>query len=116
MQAMSGLVTTSPLLLPLARVLMWGQDMANRGKDLSDGIITAEALISFNCFDQLARITARLLLIAGEQDTFLSPLILDQTVSGVPFATLVMYKRRGHFGVFLDKHFSQDILAFLAQS
>lgn len=115
MQAMTGLVTTAPLLLPLARALMWMQDMDNRGKDLSDGIVTAEALAEFNCFDRLAEVVAPLLLIAGERDPFLSPSIIQQTVTGAPNARLKMYQRRGHIGVFLGQRFSQDVAAFLAQ-
>jgi pimeloyl-ACP methyl ester carboxylesterase len=115
MQAMTGLVMTSPLLRPWARALMWVQDMDNRGKDMSDGIVTAEALVSFSCLDQLAEVVAPLLLIAGERDPFLSESIIRQTVAGAPFARLVVYPRRGHFGVFMDKRFSQDVAAFLAR-
>lgn len=113
--ALTGFVTTSPLLRPLARVVMWAQDRNNRGKDLSDGIVTAEALAEFNCLDQMAEAGAPLLLIAGERDPFLSLLIIQQTVASAPNSRLNVYKRRGHFGVFMDKRFSQDVAAFFSQ-
>jgi pimeloyl-ACP methyl ester carboxylesterase len=113
MQPMAGVVTSSPPLRPLAFLVMALQDLALRGKDLADGIETAEALFKFDCLDRLPRVAASTLVIAGERDPFLSSSILERTVAAIPRARLEVYPRRGHAGATLDRRFAREVTAFL---
>ncbi|WP_437872605.1 alpha/beta fold hydrolase [Sorangium sp. So ce363] len=116
MQAMTIVLTTSPWWRPLARVALFLlNDLPDRGKDLSDGIATCQALMRFDCADRLRDIRAPMLLILGERDGFVSPAIREATIRGVAGSRLAVYERRGHAGILRDKRFARDVGAFFGR-
>ena len=82
-------------------------------KDPTDLVVTVEAEDKFNFRDQLARITAPTLVIAGDQDPFYTPELFRETAAGIPNARLILYPGMGHPAT--GKEFGRDLLAFLRE-
>lgn len=82
--------------------------------DPSDLVITILAEDQFSYREQLARIAAPILIIAGERDPFYSPALLEETAAGIPDARLILYPGMGHPAS--GKRFKQDVLAFLREA
>ena len=81
--------------------------------DPSDLVITVLAEDQFSFQQQLARIAAPTLVIAGDRDPFYTPALLRETAAGIPNARLVLYPSMGHPAS--GKQFKQDVLAFLRE-
>lgn len=81
--------------------------------DPTDLIVTILAEDQFAFQDQLARITAPTLVIAGERDPFYTPALLRETAAGIPNARLILYPGMGHPAS--GRQFRQDVLAFLRE-
>jgi pimeloyl-ACP methyl ester carboxylesterase len=79
--------------------------------DPSDLLVTIQAEDQFNFKDQLAEITVTTLLIAGDQDSFYTPDLFQETAAGIPNARLILYEGVGHPAS--GKQFQQDVLEFL---
>ena len=79
--------------------------------DPSDLIVTLLAEDQFAFRDQLARITAPTLVIAGDRDPFYTPALFRETAAGIPNARLCLYEKMGHPAG--GKQFRRDVLAFL---
>ena len=81
--------------------------------DPSDLVITILAEDQFSFREQLARITAPTLVIAGDRDPFYTPALFRETAAGIPNARLILYSGMGHPAS--GKQFKQDVLAFLRE-
>jgi pimeloyl-ACP methyl ester carboxylesterase len=81
--------------------------------DPSDLVIIVLAEDQFPFQDQLARITAPSLVIAGDRDPFYTPALFQETAAGIPNAQLILYPGMGHPAS--GKQFRQDVLAFLRE-
>ena len=79
--------------------------------DPSDLLVTIQAEDQFNFKDQLAEITVTTLVIAGDQDSFYTPDLIQETAAGIPNARLILYEGVGHPAS--GKQFRQDVLEFL---
>jgi pimeloyl-ACP methyl ester carboxylesterase len=82
--------------------------------DPSDLVTTILAEDQFSFQQQLARIAAPTLVIAGERDPFYSPTLLEETAAGIPGARLILYPGMGHPAA--GKRFKKDVLAFLREA
>jgi pimeloyl-ACP methyl ester carboxylesterase len=82
--------------------------------DPSDLVITILAEDQFSYCEQLARVAAPTLVIAGERDPFYSPALFQETAAGIPNARLILYPGMGHPAS--GKQFKQDVLAFLREA
>jgi pimeloyl-ACP methyl ester carboxylesterase len=82
--------------------------------DPSDLVITVEAEDQFSYREQLARIAAPTLVIAGDRDPFYTPALLRETAAGIPNARLILYPGMGHPAS--GRQFTQDVLAFLREA
>ena len=74
-------------------------------------MITILAEDQFNYREQLARIAAPTLVIAGDRDPFYTPALFRETAAGIPNARLILYPGIGHPAS--GRQFKQDVLAFL---
>jgi len=81
--------------------------------DPSDLVITILAEDQFSFQQQLARIAAPTLVIAGDRDPFYTPALLRETAAGIPNAQLILYPGMGHPAA--GRQFRQDLLAFLRE-
>lgn len=81
--------------------------------DPSDLVITILAEDQFNYREQLARIAAPTLVIAGDRDPFYTPALFRETAAGIPNARLILYPGIGHPAS--GRQFKQDVLAFLRE-
>jgi pimeloyl-ACP methyl ester carboxylesterase len=79
--------------------------------DPSDLIVTLLAEDQFSFQQQLARIAAPTLVIAGDRDPFYTPALFRETAAGIPNARLCLYEKMGHPAG--GKQFRRDVLAFL---
>ena len=101
---------------PLARAQTWiASPLLSFSKpaDPSDLVITILAEDQFSYREQLARIAAPTLVIAGDRDPFYTPALLRETAAGIPDARLILYPGMGHPAS--GKRFKQDVLAFLGE-
>ena len=81
--------------------------------DPSDLVITILAEEQFSFQQQLARIAAPTLVIAGDCDPFYTPAIFRETAASIPNARLILYPGMGHPAS--GKQFKQDVLTFLSE-
>jgi pimeloyl-ACP methyl ester carboxylesterase len=81
--------------------------------DPSDLVITILAEDQFSFQQQLARIAAPTLVIAGDRDPFYTPALFRETAAGIPNARLILYPGMGHPA--LGKQFKQYVLTFLRE-
>jgi pimeloyl-ACP methyl ester carboxylesterase len=81
--------------------------------DPSDLVITILAEDQFSFQQQLARIAAPTLVIAGDRDPFYTPALFRETAAGIPNARLCLYEKMGHPAG--GKQFRRDVLAFLRE-
>ena len=81
--------------------------------DPSDLVITVLAEDQFSFQEELARIAAPTLVIAGDCDPFYTPALFRETAAGIPDARLILYPGMGHPAS--GKQFKQDVLAFLRE-
>ncbi|ASL09476.1 hypothetical protein MYCOZU1_02866 [Mycobacterium intracellulare subsp. chimaera] len=70
--------------------------------------------MKFDCGDELHTIAASQLIIVGERDPFVSKAIAEETVARIPQASLKVYPRRGHVGIFFGRRFADDATRFLS--
>jgi pimeloyl-ACP methyl ester carboxylesterase len=101
---------------PLARAQTWIASLLlsfSKPADPSDLVITILAEDQFSYREQLARIAAPTLVVAGERDPFYSPTLLEETAAGIPDARLIVYPGMGHPAA--GRQFKQDVLAFLRE-
>lgn len=78
-----------------------------------DVVVEAEAEISFDSRTVLPTITAPVLLIAGDQDLYFPPEIVEETARLIPDCTLRIYEGKGHLGAIGNRPFTHDILDFV---
>lgn len=76
-------------------------------------MITILAEDQFSFQEELARIAAPTLVIAGERDPFYSPALFEETAAGIPNAQLILYPGMGHPAS--GRQFKQDVLVFLRE-
>lgn len=81
--------------------------------DPADLVITVLAEDRFSFREELARIVAPTLVVAGERDPFYTPALFRETAAGIPNARLVLYPNMGHPAA--GKQFARDVLAFLRE-
>lgn len=81
--------------------------------DPSDLIVTLLAEDQFSFQQQLPRIAAPTLVIAGDRDPFYTPALFRETAAGIPNARLCLYEKMGHPAG--GKQFRHDVLAFLRE-
>jgi pimeloyl-ACP methyl ester carboxylesterase len=97
-----------------ARVQAWLASTilsTSKPADPSDLVITILAEDQFRFQQQLARIAAPTLVIAGDRDPFYTPALFRETAAGIPNARLCLYEKMGHPAG--GKQFRRDVLAFL---
>ena len=101
---------------PLARLLAGLASAllsSSKPADPSDLVITVLAEDRFSFREELPRIAAPTLVIAGDRDPFYTPALFRETAAGIPDARLILYPRMGHPAS--GKRFKQDVLAFLRE-
>jgi pimeloyl-ACP methyl ester carboxylesterase len=79
--------------------------------DSSDLVVTVMAEDQHHFEDELHRIQAPVLVVAGSQDPFYTEELFQQTAEGIPGAKIILYPKMGHPAQ--GKQFQKDILAFL---
>lgn len=85
-----------------------------KGSFRQDVLIEAEAELAHHADDSLRRINSPILVVCGRDDFAFSVADVKEMVSLIPTATLKVYDQ-GHSTVFLDKHFVEDVRAFVAK-
>ncbi|WP_413450697.1 alpha/beta fold hydrolase [Georgenia phoenicis] len=80
-----------------------------------DLLVEADAERSFDASEVLGRITAPVLLLAGEEDRFFSLETVRETAAGITDCTLVTYPGRGHVGTVSSDDVPHDVLVWLEQ-
>lgn len=81
-----------------------------------DGAVEGSALVRFDGHDVLPRITAPLLLAAGDEDVLFPAATIEETARLVPGSTLVWYRGKGHMRAVSDKRIARDVLDFVGAS
>jgi pimeloyl-ACP methyl ester carboxylesterase len=81
--------------------------------DPMDLVVTIEAEDKFNFKDQLTKITAPTLVVAGNQDPFYTVDLFRETADGIPNSRLILYEGMGHPAS--GKQFRRDVLMFLRE-
>ncbi len=76
-----------------------------------DLLVEGKAEVLHDSKNQLSRITAPTLVVAGDRDFFCPVPLLHETALLIPNAKLIIYKGKGHES--LGKQFKRDVLAFL---
>jgi pimeloyl-ACP methyl ester carboxylesterase len=76
-----------------------------------DLLVEGKAEVLHDSKNQLNRITAPTLIVAGDRDYFCPVSLLRETAALIPNAKLIIYKGKGHEA--LGKQFKRDVLAFL---
>ncbi len=97
-----------PLFAPLL-----GRMLATSGYNLPDVLVETQAEMDVDARPVLHQITAPVLIIAGDRDTFFTQDIVEETTRLVPDCTVVRYEGRGHGGTASDKRVPRDVVAFL---
>lgn len=96
------------LLAPIAgRWLAW-QDCI-----LSDVLVEARAEEGYDARPVLGQITAPVLMVAGERDTFLPREVIEETSRGIADCTVVWREGAGHDRTISSSRTRDDVLAFL---
>ncbi|GAA0808177.1 alpha/beta fold hydrolase [Spirilliplanes yamanashiensis] len=93
--------------------LMWAVGPSTADPDPSDLIATIEAEDAFDIEDDLARVEARTLVVAGARDRFYSPELFRLTAARIPGARLLLHRSAGHAGVLTRERTTREILRFL---
>lgn len=78
-----------------------------------DLLVEAEAERIFDARDALARITAPVLLVCGEEDRFFPPAAVRATAAGIANCTVITYPGLGHVRTLSSKRLTHDVLAWL---
>ena len=92
-----------------------GMNRYRPAKSPSDYLIEAEAEVNHYSLNELPRIKARTLVIAGNKDYYFPIDLIRETAAKIPEAELILYEGLGH-GVCFRKQFNEDILAFLTRA
>jgi len=92
-----------------------GMNRNRPAKSPSDYLIEAEAEVNHDSINELPRIKARTLVIAGDKDYFFPIDLLRETAAKIPEAELSLYEGLGH-DVCFRKQFNEDILTFLTRA
>ncbi len=86
-------------------------NMIGKPENPFDLLVEGRAELAHNSKDQLSKISAPTLVIAGDRDYFCPQELLHETAAGIPNAKLVIYEGKGH--MVSGKRFNEDVLAFL---
>jgi pimeloyl-ACP methyl ester carboxylesterase len=78
-----------------------------------DVLVEGEAEVAFDSRTVLPKIEVPVLLIAGENDVYFPPTIIEETTRLIPDCTLKMYEGKSHVGAIRDKRLTHDILVFV---
>jgi len=102
-------------LRPMRRLLgpLLGRMLASSGNNLPDVLVETQAEMGVDARPVLPQITAPVLLIAGDQDMFLTREIVEETARLIPDCTLVWYEGLDHGKTALNKRVPGDVLAFV---
>lgn len=102
-------------LRPMRRFLgpLLGRMLASSGNNLPDVLVETQAEMGVDARPVLPQITAPVLLIAGDQDMFLTREIVEETARLIPDCTLVWYEGLDHGKTALNKRVPGDVLAFV---
>jgi len=92
----------------LAERLLFGRHV-----DRADWYATIRAEDVFDLGPRLREITAPTLVVGGDRDLAYPPELLAATASGIPGATLRLYRGRGHGGALVDRRFAPDVARHL---
>jgi pimeloyl-ACP methyl ester carboxylesterase len=76
--------------------VLWLAGGRMRPHDPADVLATIAAEDRFDCSDELPKITAPTLVIAGERDGFYTPELFRMTADRIPDARLRLFPGRGH--------------------
>lgn len=112
----SSVFPRSGLMKHVSKPVVWLGSMVmslSAPDDPTDLVVLIEAEDQFNFIDQLDRITAPTLVVAGDQDPFYTNDSFRETAEGIPNARLILYEGMGHPAS--GKRFQQDVLMFLRQ-
>lgn len=89
-------LTASAPMSRLVGGLLWLAGPVISPEDPTDLLRTIAAEDSFDVTEQLHRVTAPTLVIAGARDGFYSPELFERTAAGIPGAVLRPHPTRGH--------------------
>lgn len=92
---------------------VFGRVLAASGYNLPDVLIETRAEMDVDARPVLHQIAAPVLIIAGDQDIFFTPDIVEETTRLISDCTVVWYEGRSHGGTASDKRVPGDVLAFL---
>ena len=95
------------LLGPLLRPLL-AQDVPRQ-----DLVTELDAELAFDGRPVLPRITAPVLLVAGDRDLFFPPDVVAETAALIPHCTLVGHPGAGHLETTTSRHVPHQVLAFV---
>jgi pimeloyl-ACP methyl ester carboxylesterase len=112
--AMGPALTSNRISGRLMAALLWLTGGSSDPEDPTDMLATIRAEDAFDVCDDLHRITAPTLIIAGGRDGFYSTELFEQTARNIPGARLMLYPHRGHVGVITSSAARDQILHFLS--
>jgi pimeloyl-ACP methyl ester carboxylesterase len=81
----------------------------------SDVMVEAEAEMAFDAREVLPDISVPVLLVCGDEDTYIPKELYEETARLIPDCTLRMYEGVGHVGAVRDPRFPRDVLEFVRQ-
>lgn len=80
-----------------------------------DVIQEANAEALHDASEGLRLIVDPVLVMGGDSDLAIPWNLMEETAAGIPGSKLIIYKGKGHSDVHKDKHFRDDLLAFLTE-
>jgi pimeloyl-ACP methyl ester carboxylesterase len=94
--------------------LLAGSRVLETAHDLDDLATTIEAEDTFDLARCARPISARTLILAGAEDRFYPPALLQETVRLIPGAESIVLDGRGHITALADRRFQAALTAFLS--
>jgi pimeloyl-ACP methyl ester carboxylesterase len=94
--------------------LLAGPRVLQTDHDLDDLATTIEAEDTFDLARCERPIAARTLIVAGAEDRFYPPALLQETVALIPDSELLVLDGRGHITALSDRRFQAALTAFLS--
>jgi pimeloyl-ACP methyl ester carboxylesterase len=82
----------------------------------SDVMVEADAEMALDARPVLPRIQVPVLLIAGDEDPFVSAPLINETARLIPECTLKLYEGKGHEGAIMSNRLAPDILDYISQT
>lgn len=95
---------------------VYSRELAASGNNRPDVLVEADAVAGFDARPDLPRITAPVLIIAGDEDREFPLDIVEDTARLIPDCWLIRYTSHDHSGIIFDRRNVGNILAFISST